>query len=48
MGKEDSMAERELQLLRLINAFVRIKDERRRLQIIELVEAAAEDYPESE
>jgi len=42
------MAEAELQLLRLVKAFVRIKDERRRLEIIELVEAAAEDYPESE
>jgi len=48
MGKEHLMAEEELQLLRLIRAFVKIKDERRRLQIIELVEAAAEDYPESE
>ena len=42
------MAEEELQLLRLIRAFVKIKDERRRLEIIELVEAAAEDYPASE
>ena len=41
------MAEEELQLLRLVKAFVKIKDERRRLEIIELVEAAAEDYPES-
>ena len=42
------MAEEELQLLRLVRAFVKIKDERRRLEIIELVEAAAEDYPASE
>jgi hypothetical protein len=35
-------------LLRLVKAFVKIKDERRRLEIFELVEAAAEDYPESE
>ena len=48
MGKELLMAEEELQLLRLLKAFVRIKDERRRLEIIELVEAAAQDYPESE
>jgi hypothetical protein len=48
MGKELLMAEEELQLLRLVKAFVKIKDERRRLEIIELVEAAAEDYPESE
>jgi hypothetical protein len=48
MGKELLMAEEELQLLRLVKAFVKIKDERRRLEIIELVEAAAADYPESE
>jgi hypothetical protein len=42
------MAEEELQLLRLVRAFVKIKDQRRRLEIIELVEAAAADYPESE
>jgi hypothetical protein len=48
MVKEHLMAEEELQLLRLIRAFVKIKDEKLRLRIIELVEAAAEDYPESE
>ena len=42
------MAEQELQLLRLVRAFVKIKDERRRPEIIELVEAAAEEYPESQ
>ena len=42
------MAEEELLLLRLVKAFVKIKDERRRLEIIELVEAAAADYSESE
>jgi hypothetical protein len=48
MGKENLMAEEELLLLRLVKAFVKIKDERRRLEIIELVEAAAEEYPEGE
>ena len=42
------MAEEEIQLLRLVRAFVKIKDQKRRLEIIELVEAAAEDNPESE
>jgi hypothetical protein len=43
MVKEHLMAEEELQLLRLIRAFLKIKDQKRRLQIIELVEAAAEE-----
>jgi hypothetical protein len=47
MAKEHLMEE-ELQLLRLVRAFAKIKDQRRRLEIIELVEAAAENYPESE
>ena len=42
------MAEEELLLLRLVKAFVKIKDERRRLEIVELVEVAAKEYPESE
>jgi hypothetical protein len=48
MGKELVMAQEELLLLRLLKAFVRIKDETRRLEIIEFVEAAAEEYQESE
>ena len=48
IGKELVMPEEELELLRLIRAFVKIKDERLRLRIIELVKAAADDYPESE
>jgi hypothetical protein len=38
--------EEELQLLRLIRAFVKIKDKKRRLEIVALVEAAARDYSE--
>jgi hypothetical protein len=41
------MAEEEIQLLRLVRAFVKIKDRSRRLEIIEYVEAAAEEYPAS-
>jgi hypothetical protein len=48
VGKEDLMAEEELLLLRLVKAFVKIKDERRHLEIIELIEAAAEEHPERE
>jgi hypothetical protein len=48
MGKEHLMAEQEILLLRLVKAFVKIKDERRRREIVELVEVAAEEYPESE
>lgn len=42
------MAQQELQLLRLVRAFVKIKDEILRLRIIEFVEAAAESYPKPE
>jgi len=38
MGKEHLMAEQEILLLRLVKAFVKIKDERRRREIVELVE----------
>lgn len=33
----------EVQLLRLVRAFQKIKDQRKRMEIIELVEAAGED-----
>jgi len=42
MAKE-RLIEEELHLLRLVRALVKIKDQRRRLEIIQLVEAAAAD-----
>jgi hypothetical protein len=50
-GEEHLMTARELQelhLLRLVRAFVKIKDEILRLRIIEFVEAAADGHPETE
>ena len=40
-GKEATMAE-EVELLRLVKAFAKIKDRQRRREIVELVEASVE------
>ena len=45
-AKEAAMALEELQLLRLVRAFAKIKDQKRRMEIIQFAETVAEENPE--
>ena len=42
------MALEELQLLRLVRAFAKVKDRQKRQEFVELIEAAAEEEAEPE